>query len=461
MAPGVGAPGVGPSVGVPRVQVGIPGQVVVPPQQVVVPPAQVVEPPTDFVIPEEIGTSPADQPSPFLDNGIEEMPVLEERNGEFVERRVRPYGGGSPADWSWGCNGSPYRTGPGMCDDWRVGCRWHVTVDGMILSREDADLASIRGQMPDAFPGYIPDISTSAPATPGDGIVDDPTFEQFEEEGGARISFTSQVARCVGWDMQVAYEGIPEWNSSIVYPKQSFEFDFPNNPIPQPPAPFPEGSLQRALHYRSALHSLEMNALKGVEEWRPLFGIRYFRFDDEINDSIENEMQPPLAGPNPANFPIGPSIETDRLNLFDIQNNLIGAQVGLLHDTWRVSRRLAIEGRINGGVYYNRIKYTNIMGTYTTQTYADNTATAAVNEARVDFSDVVNNDLREYSEIAYSGEAAITGICRLNKCWALRGGYQVLWIANVHTAEDAYLGDENVNDDLLFHGWHAGIECRR
>jgi hypothetical protein len=331
----------------------------------------------------------------------------------------------------------------------------------MIMSRENADLVSISGQMLDAFPGYIPPIDTSDPATPGDGIVDEPTFEQFDEEGGARISFTSQVARCVGWDMQVVYEGVPEWNSSIVYPKQSFEFDFPNNPVPPPPDPFPEGSLQRSLHYRSALHSLEMNALEGTEAWRPLFGVRYFRFDDEINDSIENEMQPPLAGPAAGGIPIGPSVETDRLNLFDIQNNLIGAQVGLLHDTWRVNRRLAIEGRINGGVYYNRIKYTNIMGTYTTQTYADNTATAAVNEARVDFSDIVNNDIREYSEISYSGEASLTGICRLNKCWALRAGYQVLWIANVHTAEDAYLGDENVNDDLLFHGWHAGIECRR
>jgi hypothetical protein len=451
--------------------------VVVPPQQVVVPPGEEVAPPTDVVIPEEIGAGPAQQPSPFLEDD-EEMPVLEERNGEFVERRhVRPYGGGRPTDW-WGCNGSPYRTGPGLCDDWRVGCRWHVTMDGIVLSREDADLAGIRGDMGTSFPSYIGNVPFSNPATPANGIVGppdfpNPTFEDFDEEGGGRIALTSQVARCVGWDMQVVYEGVPEWNSSIVFPKLSFEIDaapdpappgsggFPLNPTPTPPDPFPEGSLQRSLHYRSALHSLEMNALKGVEAWRPLFGIRYFRFDDEINDFIENETQSPLAGPRPDTNPIGPSIETDRLNLFDIQNNLIGAQVGLLHDTWRVNRRLAIEGRINGGVYYNRIKYTNIMGTYTTQTYADNTSTLTVNEARVDTSDIVNNDLREYSEISYSGEASLTGICRLNKCWAVRAGYQVLWIANVHTAEDAYLGDENVNDDLLFHGWHAGIECRR
>lgn len=401
------------------------------------------------------------------------MPVLEEKNGEFVVRRgVHPYGGGHPTDW-WGCNGSPYRTGPGMCDDYRVGPRWHVTVDGIVMSRDNADLAQIHDYMPTSFPP-LPSVPYSNPGTTGNGIggppgFTDPTFENFEYEGGARITFTSQIAQVTGWDLQIAYAGIPEWNSSIVYPKLSFEIDappdppggFPLNPVPIPPDPFPEGSIQRSLHYRSTLHSLEMNALTGNRTWRPLFGARYFRFSDEINDFIDNESQPPLAGPRPDTNPIGPSYETDRLNLFDIQNNLIGFQVGLLHDTWQVNRRFAVEGRVTGGVYYNRIKYTNIMGTYTTQIYADNTATPAVNEARIDTSSVVNNDLREYSEIAYHGEASLTGVCRLNRCWALRGGYQVLWLGNVHTAQDAYLGQENVNDNLLFHGWHAGIECRR
>jgi hypothetical protein len=37
----------------------------------------------------------------------------------------------------------------------------------------------------------------------------------------------------------------------------------------------------------------------------------------------------------------------------------------------------------------------------------------------------------------------------------------MLWIANLHLAEAAYLGDENSSDNLLFHGWHAGVEFRR
>ena len=71
------------------------------------------------------------------------------------------------------------------------------------------------------------------------------------------------------------------------------------------------------------------------------------------------------------------------------------------------------------------------------------------------------NDARDLDEISYEAEASLTGVCRLNKCWALRAGYQVIWLNHVHTAESAYLGDAEASSDLLFHGWHAGLECRR
>jgi hypothetical protein len=88
-------------------------------------------------------------------------------------------------------------------------------------------------------------------------------------------------------------------------------------------------------------------------------------------------------------------------------------------------------------------------------------STTAIDEERVDVSTATNDDGRDLSEISYSSEATLSAVCRLNKCWALRGGYQVLWIANIQQADAAYLGDENTTNALLFHGWHAGIECRR
>jgi hypothetical protein len=401
------------------------------------------------------------QPTPFLED-TEDLPVAEDEGVDVAGRRgVRPYGGGHPTDWSWGCNGSPYRTGPGMCDDWRVGCRWHVTIDGIGLHRKDANLAGIQAAMPNSFDPLV------ALTDAEQGLVGDDFLEDFDYAPGARISFMSQVPK-VGYQVQAVYEGIDEWNSSIVYEVQPLVIpDFSNDPIspggpPQYPPRFPEGTLQRRLHYRSSLHSAELNFTRDFRSgWFPIFGVRYIQFDDEINDFLDEQAQPPLPGPNANNLAIGPVTTTDRLNLVDVQNQLSGFQMGIYHDTWRVNRRLAFEGILNGGVYFNRIKYTNYRGIFSTQVFADNTATNAIDESRIDFADTVNNDVRELDEISYHAEASLTGVCRLNKCWALRGGYQALWLANIHQAEDGYVHNETWGRDLFFHGWHAGIECRR
>jgi hypothetical protein len=259
--------------------------------------------------------------------------------------------------------------------------------------------------------------------------------------------------------MHAGYEGIEEWNASVVYPKISpmpDNLDFVGEFIS------PDSSEQTSLHYRSSLHSGELNFVRDFcsRVWRPYCGVRYVKFDDEINHSINQEVPTPPLPTTPPVF----TVEQDRFNIFDVENNLVGFQIGLRHDLWRPMRRLSLEGFVNAGVYYNRIKYTNLMGVFTTQEFSDNPATVA-NEARTDFSDVVNNDVSELSEISYIAEASLSGVCRLNKCWALRAGYQALWITDLHVAEDAFLnGSIDVgmeSRDLFFHGWHAGVEHRR
>jgi hypothetical protein len=392
--------------------------------------------------------------------------------GADEQTHVQPYGGGHPTDWSWGCGGSPYRTGPGICDNYKVGPRWHWTFDGLVMTRDETDLNALMDQM------VINNMFMSADGSAaGGGTTGVPQLEQFSHGPGGRITFTSQIARCAGYDVQAVYEGINDWNASVVFPKTALPelvppFVIPPFPNTEPPPPFPEGFQQRSLHYRSTVNSGELNFIASSDpEWRPFFGVRFIRLDDHINDSLNQERQVPLPGPRtdfigPAmgtavNDPIGPTHETDRINLFDLENNLMGFQVGLLHDTVRLNERLAIEGFVNGGVYYDRIKYSNVMGVFTTQTFADNTRSTGTGDGRTDESNIVNNDHRELSEISYVSEASISAVCRLNKCWALRGGYQVLWIANVHLADAAYLGNPEQADDMLFHGWHAGIECRR
>ena len=350
-------------------------------------------------------------PPPDADTPAAELPPPGLADEPVERRGVRPYGGGHPGDWSWGCGGSPYRTGPGFCDDWKVGCRWHIAVDGIVMSREDANLAGLTAAIDED--------------SAGDPLVD-PLLEQFDYGPGGRVAFISQVPHYVGYQLHFAYEGVEEWNSAVVFPKFS----------PMPGSADPDTSEQRSLHYRSSFHSAELNF---VREWHPSLwpfcGVRYIKFDDETNDFI-NQQAPPGT------------VTDDRLNLFDLENNLIGFQIGGLYQAWQFGERFAIEGFFNAGVYYNKIKYTNLMGVFTT--LADGTGTA-----------VVNNDVSELSEISYVSESSISAICWLNKCWALRAGYQMLGIGNLHLAEDAFLDTGDDDESLFFHGWHAGLECRR
>ena len=85
----------------------------------------------------------------------------------------------------------------------------------------------------------------------------------------------------------------------------------------------------------------------------------------------------------------------------------------MLHDTICLTDRFAIEGFLNAGVFYNQVKYSNVMGVFTTQTFADNTRVDG--GGRVDVSNIVNNDSRDISEISYMTEASLTAVCRLNE----------------------------------------------
>jgi hypothetical protein len=454
----------------------------IPPQQVQVP-TQGAPAPKHPPAPARAPGEPRAETSttPFLDGNTptEELmpPVVGCGPGAGSDGplHVQAYGGGHPNDWAWGCGGSPYREGPGLCDNWRIGPRWHITVDGMVMSRDRTDLGALETQMiaNNAFMS-----STLPPSLAGGGTLDAPGFENFSYGPGGRVSAMSQVGRCTGWDLQAVYEGINNWNASIVFPKTTIDsvpLTIPPSPNTEPPAPFPQEFQQRSLHYRSNFNSGELNFYKNDNsDWRLFCGVRFIRVDDDINDSLNQDTQAPMAGPRTesvtpingttpivVNDPIGPTFETDRVNQYRMQNNLSGFQIGLLHDTLNLSDRFAIEGFVNGGIYYNQAKYSNTMGTFTTQTFADNTRSVAVDDARVDVSNIQNNDSRDYAEISYEAEASLTAVCRLNKCWAMRAGYEVLWINHLHLADQAYLGDPGADNDLLFQGWHAGLECRR
>jgi hypothetical protein len=75
--------------------------------------------------------------------------------------------------------------------------------------------------------------------------------------------------------------------------------------------------------------------------------------------------------------------------------------------------------------------------------------------------DVYNRQVTDLTEISYLSEGSVSVVCRLNRCCALTGGYQAMWIQHLHLADDAFLGTGVETRGLFYHGWHAGLEYRR
>jgi hypothetical protein len=350
-------------------------------------------------------------------------------------------------DFMWGCGPWPYADGPGLCDDWLVGPMWDVKVDGLAMFRPGANLAAITSlaakdvnDVPLTGSRAIPEVSNN-----------------FDFGAGGRVDVTGKLPRCAGYWVEGVYEGINEWNASVVFPK--FSPATPDNLAPSLPAntvQLQTSTEQRSVHYRSNLQSVELNFEPPTNACQPFWGVRYIRVDDEISDLINQQSPFPLPG-NPAQS----TSFTDRLNQFDFANNLVGLQIGMHESHCRITDRLGIDAFANTGVYYNQIRRENLMRRTTTQIIADNTSTPSVNEFLDSTVTTTNRDISEQTEIAYVAEASLSAVCQLNRCVALRGGYQILWIDNLHLAENAYLSLPDNNDNLLFHGWHFGIECHR
>lgn len=333
----------------------------------------------------------------------------------------------------WGCGGSPYRTGPGRCDDWRTGPVWRVSVDGICLYREDTDLDAL-----------ATDIGTT--------LATADQFQNFDHGGGARILAIGHWPQMRGYEMAVGYVGIPEWNSSIVLPVVAIP------PDPGPPALVGLNE-RRTLNYQSTLHSLEINWQRLTEStWKPYAGVRYFVFDEDVADITTQYSTAPLAVGETA-------ITTATQNLVEVENNLIGFQLGVRRDLWHVSRKIYLEGFVNGGLYCNFINRNDIDAVTTTSTEIldDDPGTVDVDETgdpRVITNRTGNTVKTERTRAAYVGEASVALVWKLNSCCALRSGYQAMYLSGLEMADDAFLGISE-REQTFVHGFFGGLEYRR
>jgi hypothetical protein len=314
-----------------------------------------------------------------------------------------------------GCNPQlfPWIRGPGVNDQWCVGPHLAVEVEGLILRRDDADLARVIGAV-----GLGADL-----------------VDQFDYAAGARIGVTGY--NDAGFGMQVVYEGVNDFDAT---------------------ATFPQAGSNRSFTYQSNLNSIEVNFLsRDSNVWKLFGGFRYVEVDEDFNDFTT--VDKPL--PAPADPPAAGVAFVDFGDSYLIENRLFGFQLGAFRDGWQLNQWLSVESFCNGGIYMNDFKREEVARQVTTVVNGDDLATPNVNEFSQDVTSVDTIVRRDFSNLAFVGEVGVAAVLRINRSTALRSGYQVLVVDGVGEGLDAFFVSGFNRSTLLYHGLQIGLEYRR
>lgn len=366
--------------------------------------------------------------------------------GSFGEQLSAAHG---PDSGAHGGNG--YRPGSGRRDDWLVGPHWRVTVDGVVLSRGEADLDAILDVV------YQSDPPPTSPLE---------FYDNFDYAAGARVLLTSEYPQLAGYELQVGYLGAEKWSANAYWGEE----DIVAGDIP--------GEQRRQLVYDSRFHSAEINFQKMSPGYlKPFAGVRYIAFGESISDI--NKQYTNVILPDPDITVPGDSLSSilaQQSKGVEIDNNLIGFQSGLRLDMWRPTRRLHFAGFASAGVYCNFVDRDRVSSSTVTVTTKE-TVVDGNNNTPLDPTDdptrvdTTTNSLTtnvatsaDGTRIAFTTEASLAATWRLSSTTALRGGYQVQFLSGVELAENLWTAPPPItaqSDELVLHGWFAGLEYRR
>lgn len=303
----------------------------------------------------------------------------------------------------------------GCCSSPAVCCRpWTASADALFLSRSRSDSVGL--------------MFSNNPVTnnPDQEILNGRDLDQ-DLAVGPRLS----LKRCLNcrYDFELTYFGIDGWDTEFSRPTP-FHVSFPGfvqgYGVPANPA-----AGTGAFASGSDLYSVEANLLRKVsDDVSLLLGFRWLQLDDSLH------------------FRFTPAAGATRTDLaIDADNDLFGLQTGAVGTLFERGA-FSLVGWGKAGVYHNDA--------------------GQISRVDLPFLPLVGATNDSDEDTSFVGDIGLIGIRRVSDCWAIRAGYQLLWINNVALAPEQLTGINDVTvpvsvvnnrGDVFYHGALLGLQA--
>ena len=168
------------------------------------------------------------------------------------------------------------------------------------------------------------------------------------------------------------------------------------------------------LFNRSELDSTEINLRRPLGRFALLAGFRWVEFMDHT------QFDTTIL------FPLSTGI--------NVNNHLYGGQIGLDGTLWDNGCRLRLDSFLKAGVYYNHL---------------DSTFFLESGPTLLEFNESLDRT-------AFVGELGLLGVYEWSDNWALRAGYQLLWLEGVALSPEQFVSLDT--SGLFAHGAVVGVE---
>ncbi len=287
--------------------------------------------------------------------------------------------------------------------------RWSGTVGAIFLQRS----------RPVSTPFVINPVT-------GDNIIDPANFS-FPSVGGLDVG----AVRYGSWaDIEFRYFGVNDWQAAQgpVFSPDGFGLPIPGFD----PSNFP---LTIASRYVTSLNSVEVNLRRQVwPRWSLLAGFRYIGLDERLSFFVGDS-----------------SLQNGSILGFNANNDLFGLQIGTEGILWAPGPRFRLETAVKAGVFANA-------------------ARSSIGVNHIGSGGGGDPDVTVWfghDHTAFVGDVNLVGVYQFNNHWALRGGYQLLWVNGIAVASEQIHrlnlldGDvgTNTSHGLFYHGALVGLEA--